>query len=158
MGQRGGRSKMFKRKYKLNEKIFEDVRREEQAYWLGFFAADGAITENKIRLRLSCEDYSHLQKWKRFTSWTGKDYFCQRTDSCEVYFRSSKIKDDLAKYTITNRKTFTLEFPVEQLSDSLLRHYVRGYFDGDGCITEQTRKSSEAKRKSLCLRGWRIFY
>ncbi len=144
---------MFKGRCKLNEKIFEDVKRKEQVYWLGFFTTDGAVTENKVRLRLSCKGYSCLQKRKKFTGLTGKDYFCQRADACEVYSGSSKIRGDFAKYTITNEKTFTLKFPAEQLSETLLRYYMVGHFDEDNRIAKRTRKTVKPSIKVYTYDG-----
>jgi hypothetical protein len=130
---------MFKRKYDLDETIFEKVDTEEKAYWLGFFTADGAITENKVRLTLKANDYSHLLKWKRFTKWGGKDYYHSDTNAWEVYFRSTKIITDLSSFGVTPRKTFTVLFPYEKIAFHLIQHYVRGIFDADGCITKQIR-------------------
>jgi len=144
---------MFKRKYNLNEKIFENVHSEEQAYWLGFFTADGCITENKIRITLKAEDYPHLLLWKKFTGWKGKDYYHRDTDAWEVYFRSTKIKKDLSAFGITPRKTFTVRFPYNMLDGRLISHYVRGIFDADGCITKQTRKVVRDSGKSYSYLG-----
>ncbi len=130
---------MFKRKYNLDETIFENIKTEAQAYWLGFFTADGSITENKIRLSLGGKDYEHLQLWKKFTGWNGKDYYHKDTKAWEVYFRSSKIKKDLSLLGVTPRKTFSIRFN-SKLNKRLIPHYVRGIFDADGCITKQTRK------------------
>ena len=53
------------RKYNLDESFFKKINNEEKAYWLGFFAGDGSITENKVRLRLANKDREHLQKFKK---------------------------------------------------------------------------------------------
>jgi len=144
---------MFKRKYHLNETIFEKINNEEKSYWLGFFAADGSITENKIRLCLSEKDYNHLMKWKKFTEWEGKDYYHKDTKAWEVYFRSTKVKEDLKKFTITERKTYTLRFLPHLIPSELLSHFVRGYFDADGCITKQTRKVVRPSGKTYTYDG-----
>jgi hypothetical protein len=39
---------------------------------------------------------------------------------------------DLEKWGVVPRKTFTLPWP--SLPGELMRHYLRGYFDGDGCF------------------------
>ena len=35
---------------------------------------------------------------------------------------------------LTTNKTFTIEFP--SLDREFIRHFIRGYFDGDGCISK----------------------
>jgi len=126
------------RKYDLNESFFARIDNEERAYWLGFLSGDGSITgRNKIRLCLAIKDKSHLKKFKKAVEWTGKDYHHKDTNSLEVYFRSSKMVNDLARYHITHRKTFTVRFP--NLLKPLERHFVRGVFDADGCINRAKR-------------------
>ena len=42
----------------------------------------------------------------------------------------------------TPQKSLTLKFPTyEKVPKELIRHFIRGYFDGDGslCVTEKTR-------------------
>lgn len=45
---------------------------------------------------------------------------------------SKKLVCDLIALGCVQRKSLVLEFPV--LHDDLLKHFIRGYFDGDGCI------------------------
>lgn len=139
----GRKISLANRKYKLNESFFTKINNEEKAYWLGFLAGDGAITENKVRLRLAIKDRMHLKKFRKAVQWTGKDYYCKNTKSLEVYFRSFKMVDDLKRYYITPRKTFTVRFP--RILKPLERHFIRGVFDADGCINiakRVTRKKS----------------
>jgi len=51
------KSSLAHRRYNLDETFFEKIDNEEKAYWLGFLAGDGAITdENRLRLRLAIKD------------------------------------------------------------------------------------------------------
>ncbi|MDP2926616.1 MAG: hypothetical protein Q8N65_00525 [bacterium] len=130
---------LARRKYALNESFFEKINNEEKAYWLGFLAGDGAITENKVRLSLSLKDKDHAMKFKEAVGWTGKDYLHINTSALEVYFRSFKMVNDLAKYFVTARKTFTLRFP--EIPKEIERDFIRGVFDADGCINKARRVS-----------------
>lgn len=40
-------------------------------------------------------------------------------------------------YGCTPKKSLVLQFPKESIfkDKSLIRHFIRGYFDGDGCFT-----------------------
>lgn len=127
------------RLYDLNEKFFHDINNEQKAYWLGFLAGDGAITENKIRLRLASKDADHLGKFKKAISWMGKDYYSKRDGATEVVFRSSKMVSDLARYYVTPRKTFSVRFP--SILKHLEPHFIRGVFDADGCVNKALRVS-----------------
>lgn len=126
------------RKYNLDESFFEKINTEERAYWLGFLAGDGNITdENKIRISLCTKDKDHLKKFKKAVKWTGKDYYHKDTDALEVYFKSLKMVADLAQYYVTPRKTFIVKFP--NVPKPLERHFIRGVFDADGCINKAKR-------------------
>ena len=127
------------RKYNLDESFFEKIDSEEKAYWLGFLSGDGFITPgNKVRLSLGVKDKKHLRKFKETVKWKGKDYFHKNTNGLEVYFRSLKMMKDLARYNITQRKTFTIKFP--NIPKSLERHFIRGVFDADGSICRAIRR------------------
>lgn len=126
------------RKYNLDESFFTKIDSEEKAYWLGFLAGDGAITD-KNKIRLTIVDKSHLQKFKKAVQWLGKDYYHKHTNALEVHFRSLKMTQDLARYFVTFRKTYTVRFP--NISKSLERHFIRGVFDADGCINKAVRIS-----------------
>ena len=41
------------------------------------------------------------------------------------------VKDLIDKNLLLN-KTYKDEYPV--VDDSLMRHFIRGFFDGDGCV------------------------
>jgi len=127
------------RKYNLDETFFEKIDNQGKAYWLGFLSGDGAITENKVRLSLGIKDEKHLQKFKEVVKWTGKDYYHRDTDALEIYFRSSKMVNDLAIYSITARKTYTVKFP--NIPKPLEKHFIRGVFDADGGINKAVRIS-----------------
>ena len=47
-----------------------------------------------------------------------------------------KMHSDLIALGSPPVKTFTIRFPGENIvPNNLLHHFVRGYFDGDGCIS-----------------------
>lgn len=124
----------------LNESIFETIDAYDKAYWLGFLFADGCVSEkrNTIELGLKEEDYNHIMKFKTFI---GSDHAIQQKNKIindkmyigyRLSFRSNKMKQDLIKHGCVPNKTKKAEFP--KLRKSMIRHFIRGYFDGDGCI------------------------
>lgn len=48
---------------------------------------------------------------------------------------STEMCEDLMRHGVIPRKSLTCTFP--DLKKDLIRHFVRGYFDGDGCITKE---------------------
>lgn len=124
-------------KYTVNEQLFDTIDTEEKAYWLGFIASDGYVTDNDyIGIRLSIVDYAHLEK---FCSWfapgltpsihkngTGKDV-------TSVRIRSEYAVRSLTSYGIVPRKTYEI-LRLPNIQPELMRHFIRGYVDGDGSI------------------------
>jgi hypothetical protein len=124
------------RKHSLDESFFSEIDSEEKVYWLGFLCGDGTITGNRVRLELAVMDELHLNRFKAAVKWSGKNYY-HKCGAVEVSFKSLKMVKDLACYHITPRKTYTVRFP--DIPKSLERHFIRGVFDADGCMTKQIR-------------------
>lgn len=132
-----------KREY--NRDYFEIIDTEEKAYWLGFIAADGCITRNKSNLDIGLQykDRSHLEKFIKSIDGdidmiTDKIVNCGLNNklykSSRLTIGSKKMCQDLIYLGLGPRKSSTLNFPTN-IPKEFMRHYLRGYFDGDGCIT-----------------------
>ena len=127
----------------LNEHVFDFIDTEEKAYWLGFLFADGYISskDNSFELSLSIKDIDHVNKFAKFIEYKRK--VVDAITRCRLSFRSSHVWNTLNDYGCTPRKSLTLKFPDESIfieSDKyskkeLIRHFIRGYWDGDGCLT-----------------------
>lgn len=148
------------KKYNYNENYFEEIDTEEKAYWLGFIAADGSIVNNGSVLEISLKqsDRNHLIKFANAIGETdrmvkdrnqkcsnGKYYPTSRISVC-----SSTMINHLAKYGIVQNKGFNLVFP-NFLKEELLRHYLRGYFDGDGSISTNGKNRNGSPKYALNL-------
>ena len=128
------------RKYSLNENYFSRVDSGNKAYFLGFLFADGYNNEKRNCVELSCceKDFEILDKLnkeiesnKPIRKVINKgiiSYKSHRIDWC-----SSKLSKDLAKLGCIKKKTFLVTFP--EIDKELVSHFLRGYFDGDGCIS-----------------------
>lgn len=137
-------NKVNSRKYQVNENAFENIETEEQAYWLGFLYADGFVTNHnskKIGITLAERDKGHLCKFNSYlnSNYPIKTYvqtagYAVGKNYCRLMITSEKMYDDLVKYGVVEHKTYALEYP-DFLPDNLQWHFLRGYCDGDGCIT-----------------------
>lgn len=134
------------KKYHCDENFFENIDTESKAYWLGFIAADGYISKSKnydalLGISLSIKDYSHLEKFKEAICANNPIHiYCSTgystNEYCRVVIQSQKMVDDLISHGIRYKKSLILNFSDCDVSETLMRHYVRGYFDGDGCLTK----------------------
>ena len=123
-----------KRPFK-NKNILKNIDTEEKAYWLGFLYADGSVgsNENKIELSLAEQDFHHLEKFKNFINLENKISYRPKLKAYRYSFKSYDFKQNLINQGCVPKKSLILEFPTsQQVPDKYVRHFIRGYFDGDG--------------------------
>lgn len=134
-----------KRFYQLDDNYFNIIDTEDKAYFLGLLFADGCNLqeENTVILQLSDEDKNILEKFRSYIKSNKPLRLYQKSlknprwkDIAVLEIISKQISINLTKLGCMPRKTFKLKFPLaEQVPTHLLNHFIRGYFDGDGCIT-----------------------
>jgi len=132
---------MTSKKRTCNEAFFAAIDTEEKAYWVGFLAADGYVRDDRgtMQLRLARRDSHHVARLRQvlrsdhpiYEGTTRSGWGEQRHSYSELYIRSTRLVGDLARHGVVQRKSFTVRWPVF-LEQSLLRHYLRGYMDGNG--------------------------
>lgn len=123
-------------KYKFDITFFEKIDSEAKAYILGFICADGCIyTGNQnflLRININKKDIEVIEYIKH-SLLSNNPIKYLHNNSIDIKFFSRKLISDLKILGCTERKSLTLQIP--NINDNLLRHFLRGYFDGDGCIT-----------------------
>lgn len=108
------------------------------AYVLGFFAADGNMYIHKNGGRYleftSC-DKELIEKLRKILKSNHKISKNSKLTSGKPAYRiqigSRNLYNNLLKLGMTPSKSLTIKFPLIQ--SAYLNHFVRGYFDGDGC-------------------------
>lgn len=141
-------------KYSCNDNFFNNIDTEEKAYWLGFIFADGSIIKtsknmdkyNRLSICLSKKDEHHLEKFTDAIEYPKdniKHANCSNIGEYpQSYVRINSIAlvDDLISLNCNPNKTFTPSFPSNKdIPSNLIRDFVRGYFDGDGCISGKVK-------------------
>lgn len=142
------------KKYELDDTFFDIIDTEEKAYWLGFFLADASVSNNSntISIGLSIRDYDHLHRLKKSLKITRpiREFISSNGyKSCIISFYSQNIKEKLISYNVIPNKKKYGKHPFLLLNNDLIKHYVRGFFDGDGCVSESIRKETGTKRYAI---------
>lgn len=147
--------------FSYNEKYFEKIDNEHKAYWLGFLYADGyvepiyrkdKIKAFRIEISLSEIDRPLLEAFAadietnakisdKTNRIDGKEY-----RSCRLRVNNTKMCRDLIALGCTTKKSLTLLFPTCNIvPQEYLRHFIRGYFDGDGCVYYRERSVVDSR-------------
>lgn len=123
------------RMYYMNFNYFEKIDSPDKSYFLGVIASDGCVYNRKNHQGMLSFKF-HIQEKDiidNFLYWTNSNYKPAIYDNkIDLQINSNKIVNDLKRYNIVNRKTWMYEpYP---LTNELMWHFLRGYFDGDGSI------------------------
>lgn len=160
-----------KTKYKYDENFFENIDTEEKAYWLGFIYADGYIINgvvgnkyyHELGVELQEKDYTQLKKFNksirgnleikyrtRICNLSNKAY-----NTCFIKLYSKKIVEDLQRQGVFLNKSLIIKLP--KLTDNLMPHFIRGFFDGDGCLVKNNHKNGKSYIRADFTCGSNIF-
>jgi len=123
------------RKYKLNEDFFKIIDTEEKAYLLGFLFADGYINEKLfyVDITLHMKDKEILNIFVKYLYPEGRPLSKIRKNYLRLIINSKVLVSNLVKHGCMQAKTFKIKFP--EIPNILQKDFIRGYFDGDGCIS-----------------------
>lgn len=120
------------RKWNINQDFFKTWSRD-MAYILGFWFADGCIYGGKMfDITIHKKDKYLIKKIAEKLGYEGPilDYVDRQASrinfSCVVIYR------DLIELGGSENKSLTIQFP--KVPKEYLSDFIRGYFDGDGCI------------------------
>lgn len=130
------------RRYSVNHEAFSSIDSEKAAYWLGFLYADGYVSSvngKRVGLSLATKDEGHIVKFADFiqSNYPIGHYMASGYSNSKysrLIIASDKMYDDLVKHGVVEHKTTILKYPTD-IPDELERHFIRGYVDGDGCVT-----------------------
>jgi|LakMenEpi03Aug12_release.lakeMendotaPanAssembly.Ray.scaffolds.fasta_scaffold620119_2 hypothetical protein len=129
---------MKTKKYK-NERYFDALDSMDKFYLLGLIAADGNIDRGyAVRITLQEQDISILKKYAKILlgneNHLSRGNQSGRKPTYTLKISSKKMCEDLLKYGITERKSFTLDMPIEKFSPKEFKLFMLGLSDGDGSI------------------------
>lgn len=135
------------RKYSLNEHYFDNIDDQNKAYCVGLFYADGCNNENNyvINLALQEKDKDILvnineligsNRPLRFIDYSNKN--SNWSNQYQLSINSKHMSQQLSSLGMVANKSLKLVFP-NWLTDDLIPHFLRGYIDGDGHLSNNPK-------------------
>jgi len=137
-------------RYVQDDSYFEKIDTERKAYYLGFLYADGCISEksknNKsIIMQLHPDDKYILEELLKDIK-SNRHIYVNNKGYVSIQIGSTKMANDLINLGCIPRKSLVLKFPAESIvPKQLYNHFIRGYMDGDGCISTHMKIIKERK-------------
>ena len=120
------------------------------AYVLGFFAADGCMIQNNRGghfIEFHITDKELLYDIRSVLKSNHKISVRTRDPKHKIGYRiqigSKQMYEDLSTLGFRSRKSLDLDMP--QIPKKYFGHFVRGYFDGDGCVYFKSLKFADRK-------------
>ena len=119
----------------VDERFFRLIDTDEKAYWLGFLMADGCNTNRVVMLGLATKDADHVRRFAAAVKSTAP--IKSRTNNfgntyTAINVCSVQMCADLSLHGVVKAKSKIAAFPKLPLKWQAA--FVRGVFDGDGCI------------------------
>lgn len=139
-----------RRKYKLDEHYFDVIDTPNKAYILGLLYADGSNGKSKstITISLQEEDVDLLERIRtelksekplEYLDYSNKhDFGYHYKNQYRLLFFSAHMCRTLEAIGMVPNKSLVLTFP--DIDPTLHSHFIRGYFDGDGCFCKSLSK------------------
>lgn len=139
-------------KFHVNEHFFSSWS-NEMAYVLGLLYADGhLINAPQIRAKYVCLTSVDLDRIETVRSLLGSQHQVIKTEERGNYkakylirIGNANLFKSLEAIGLTPHKSMTMQFP--NVPDRNLPAFIRGYFDGDGCV--YVRKISSTRPTHL---------
>lgn len=153
------------KKYKLNESYFDSMDTEEKAYILGFIYTDGYNSIKLHRLSISLkDDLSENKLLNKINVCLNSNYPIKHYSRIRKNYINAKIREEktvtlmyhnkqlswrLCCLGCTQRKTYDLKMPLDDINSNLYRHLLRGIMDGDGTyyISNKFIKNMSGKKR-----------
>ena len=155
------------RKHTLDQTFFDTIDTEAKAYFLGLLWADGSLSKttkrcsgnNRLSISQKIDDIDQLHKMQIALN---SNYSLYMSTTNNTYSKNHKIAtlsinsvylvNQLERLGMYNKENRT---SIPEIPNNLIHHFIRGYFDGDGCLSiyQQQIKKWNINKQEFSLTG-----
>lgn len=125
----------------------KEITNEKEAYIFGLFLADGYVGDTQLGIRLKKSDIELLKEIR--------DYFSseltikEESESYSIIISSKQICSNFINNGMLRHKTGK-NIHIPSIDTSLIRHFIRGYFDGDGSVFKCSNGGTYYLKSNIC--------
>ncbi|MHA1838782.1 MAG: hypothetical protein ACTSYO_02330 [Candidatus Ranarchaeia archaeon] len=135
----------------VNEHYFSTIDVPEKAYWLGFLAADvhlgkSAGSIRSVRLYLAEKDEKIIEQFAKDIEYEGRLRIDPIKRQAGIVFNSPQMCSDLIDLGMLEWKKDDIPKLLCSIPNNFHNHFVRGFFDGDGCISCNANNKKPTKQ------------
>jgi len=145
-----GRNNPNTKYFNMDDNFFSNIDTEHKAYFLGWIASDGHVSKtNTIVIKIHLKDKEILTQLKNSLDPDLPVKINLIRKEASLSLHSQQMVSDVCRLLsiVPGKKSHVVEFP-EFIPEELKRHFIRGYFDGDGCVLSPS-KTTKSPRCSL---------
>lgn len=131
------------RAYKVDENFFQKIDSQGKAYLLGLIFSDGSLAEKRVNF--ASNDKKLVELCKKLLKSKAPIYHYQK--SFILISGNRNLYNSLRELGVIERKSWK-EYGLPPIPESLMWHFLRGVFDGDGSFYIDDR--GNGKWRYLC--------
>jgi deoxyuridine 5'-triphosphate nucleotidohydrolase len=136
------------RYHTLDDNYFSVIDNEFKAYVLGWIASDGHLKHNGFSINIHIKDKEILEKIRNIICLDLPIHLSKNRPMINLTINSSQIAQDIGRHLnlpLKGKKDKLITIP--NIKESLKIHFIRGFFDGDGHV------SNARYKKPYCRAG-----
>jgi hypothetical protein len=123
------------RKYAFNEKILDNLESPDVLWFLGWLWSDGCNKKIRMQITAHQNDEEVLHKLNKILS-SNRPLEKPKNKKCRVlYIDSIDFCRKLQDLGCVPRKSLEINYPTWIKNKDGHKHFLRGVFEGDGCIS-----------------------
>lgn len=136
-----------------NAHFFDDIDTKEKAYALGLWVADGWLTTKNYQVGFCNNEIDLVDLFRNLLESDHKIYKreVKKANNYRLIIGSKLLHSGLINLGFNAEKSSTAKYPL--IAKEFDSHFIRGVFDGDGCITRNLRAKDKIPELSIRIAG-----
>lgn len=150
---------------KINILDFYNIKKKEICYFLGLLWADGHVSKNNNMINIECNSDDMIEFKKVLDTFGKWSYYHRKRERYDVecksatnaYICDSLLHNFLEENDYLEKSAKSPEKIISKIPESLIKYFILGMIDGDGCFYYKENCSSQFILTGTLDQDWKIF-